>query len=51
MKKLKLCNIETSSEDDEKHKKFIVLVRQKKNELEPKVKYKELLKEETDFLD
>lgn len=48
MKKLKLCNIETSEEDD-LYKKFIVVKEKKKDELPAKVKFKELLKEEDDF--
>lgn len=53
MKKLKLCNIETLSEDDEIHKKFLVVRREsdEDTQLNKKVKYTKILKEETDFLE
>ncbi len=54
MKRLKLSNIEeTSEDDDEPYKKFILVVPKKKKKVAPfqsdSTKYKQILKEEDDF--
>jgi hypothetical protein len=50
MHKLKVYFL-SEDDDDEKYKKFVLVVPKQKDELKPRVKYKEILKEEDDFLD
>ena len=50
MRKVKVYSIQHEVEDEEKYKTFIV-VKKPPDELPQKVKYREILKEEDDFLD
>lgn len=50
MHKVKVYSIDGEDIEDEKYKTFVV-VKPTPDELPPKVKYKEILKEEDDFLD
>lgn len=51
MRKVKVFSLEREEEDEEKYKSFIVVVKKQADELPSKVKYKEILTEEDDFLD
>lgn len=50
MRKVKVYSLDDGQEDQEKFKKFII-IKPQPDELEPKVKYKNILKEEDDFMD
>lgn len=49
MRKVKVYSIDDGSEDQERFKKFII-IKAPPDELKPKVKYKDILKEEDDFI-
>ncbi len=49
MRRVKVYSIDDGEEDQEKFKKFIV-IKKPPDELQPKVKYKNILKEEDDFI-
>lgn len=50
MNKIKVYSIDDGDEDQEKYKKFII-IKKPPDELPSKVKFKEILKEEDDFMD
>ena len=50
MHKVKVYSIDNGEEDEEKFKKFLI-VQKPRDELPAKVKYKQILKEEDDFID